>query len=54
MTNSEKYVKITKLTLKIQETFYITKCKTYYEETQIISKLIADFIKENYEIKESI
>ena len=46
--------KVTKLTLAIQEIFYITKCKTYYEETQKISKLIDNFIKENYEIKESI
>lgn len=54
MTNSEKYVGITKLTLKIQEIFYITKVKTYHEETSLISKLIANFINENYEIKESV
>ena len=46
--------KATKLTLEIQEIFYIKKCKTYYEETQLISNLIDNFIKENYEIKESI
>ena len=54
MINSEKYINVTRLALEIQKVFYITKCNTYYEEIQLISNLIDNFIKENYEIKKFI
>ena len=49
-----KKLDVTKLALDIQEVFYIKKVETYYEETQLISALITDFIKKNYEVKEFI
>ena len=46
MIEAEKYIGVTKLTLSIQEVFYINKCKSYYEEAKLISQLITTYIEE--------